>query len=61
MLADLTEGRHTEPRSSRGDARRISRWDVTRVTSKLLSDLQIHDITIADPPIESVIEQAFNQ
>ena len=35
--------------------------DVTRVTSKLLSDLQIHDITIADPPIESVIEQAFNQ
>src|SRR5574338_788296 len=35
--------------------------DVTRITSGLLADLPIHDITIADPPIESVIEQAFNQ
>jgi ABC-2 type transport system ATP-binding protein len=35
--------------------------DVTRVTSTLLTDLPIHDITIADPPIEDVIEQAFNQ
>jgi len=35
--------------------------EVTRVTSQLLSDLSVHDITIADPPIESVIEQAFNQ
>ena len=24
-------------------------------------DLPIHDITITDPPIEDVIEQAFNQ
>jgi ABC-2 type transport system ATP-binding protein len=35
--------------------------EVTRVTSGLLADLPIHDITITDPPIESVIEQAFNQ
>jgi len=35
--------------------------DVTRVTSRLLADLPVHDITIADPPIEDVIEQAFNQ
>jgi ABC-2 type transport system ATP-binding protein len=35
--------------------------DVTRVTSELLADLPVHDITIADPPIEDVIEQAFNQ
>lgn len=34
--------------------------DVTRVTSRLLADLPVHDITIADPPIEDVIEQAFN-
>ena len=34
---------------------------VTRVTSGLLADLPIHDITITDPPIEDVIEQAFNQ
>ena len=35
--------------------------DVTRVTSRLLADLPVHDITITDPPIEDVIEQAFNQ
>jgi ABC-2 type transport system ATP-binding protein len=35
--------------------------DVTRITSGLLADLPIHDITITDPPIEDVIEQAFNQ
>jgi ABC-type uncharacterized transport system ATPase subunit len=35
--------------------------DVTRATSEMLSSLPIHDITIADPSIESVIEQAFNQ
>lgn len=34
--------------------------EVTRVTSRLLADLPIRDITIADPPIEDVIEQAFN-
>ncbi|MBL8090736.1 MAG: ATP-binding cassette domain-containing protein [Anaerolineales bacterium] len=35
--------------------------EVTRITSRLLADLPIRDITIADPPIEDVIEQAFNQ
>ena len=35
--------------------------DVTQITSRLLADLPIHDITITDPPIEDVIEQAFNQ
>jgi ABC-2 type transport system ATP-binding protein len=35
--------------------------DVTQVTSRMLSELPIHDITIADPPIEDVIERAFNE
>ena len=35
--------------------------DVTTVTSRMLSELPIHDITIADPPIEDVIERAFNE
>ena len=39
----------------------VNAEDVTRVTSRLLADLPIHDITITDPPIEDVIEQAFNQ
>jgi ABC-2 type transport system ATP-binding protein len=39
----------------------VQAQDVTRVTSGLLADLPVHDITITDPPIEDVIEQAFNQ
>jgi ABC-2 type transport system ATP-binding protein len=39
----------------------VDAGDVTGVTSRLLADLPIHDITITDPPIESVIEQAFQQ
>jgi len=35
--------------------------DVTRVTSQMLSELPIADISIADPPIEDVIERAFNE
>src|SRR5690349_6638249 len=35
--------------------------DVTRITPRLLADLPISDISITDPPIEDVIEQAFNQ
>jgi ABC-2 type transport system ATP-binding protein len=35
--------------------------DVTRITSRMLSDLPIADISIADPPIEDVIERAFNE
>jgi ABC-2 type transport system ATP-binding protein len=32
---------------------------VTSVTARLLADLPVHDISITDPPIEAVIEQAF--
>jgi ABC-2 type transport system ATP-binding protein len=35
--------------------------DVTKITSQMLSSLPIHDITITDPPIEDVIERAFNE
>jgi ABC-2 type transport system ATP-binding protein len=35
--------------------------EVTGVTSRLLKDLPVHDITITDPPIEQVIERAFNE
>lgn len=40
---------------------RVKAEDVTKVTSRMLSELAIHDITIADPPIEDVIERAFNE
>jgi ABC-2 type transport system ATP-binding protein len=35
--------------------------EVTRVTARLLADMPVHDLTIEDPPIESVIEQAFSE
>jgi ABC-2 type transport system ATP-binding protein len=35
--------------------------EVAAVTARLLADLPVHDLTIEDPPIESVIEQAFNE
>jgi ABC-2 type transport system ATP-binding protein len=35
--------------------------EVTKVTSRMLAELPIADISIADPPIENVIERAFNE
>jgi ABC-2 type transport system ATP-binding protein len=35
--------------------------EVAAITAKMLSDLPIHDLTIEDPPIESVIERAFHE
>lgn len=40
---------------------RVPAEAVTQVTSRMLAELPIHDITIADPPIEDVIERAFNE
>jgi len=35
--------------------------DVTAVTARMLADLPIHDLTIEDPLIETVIERAFQE
>ena len=35
--------------------------DVTAVTAQILQDLPVHDLTIEDPPIESIIERAFQE
>jgi ABC-type uncharacterized transport system ATPase subunit len=35
--------------------------EVTQITARILQDLPVHDLTIEDPSIESVIEQAFNE
>jgi len=37
----------------------VNAEDVTKTTSRLLAELPVHDITITDPPIETVIERAF--
>jgi ABC-2 type transport system ATP-binding protein len=35
--------------------------DVAAITSRMLAELPIRDLTIEDPPIESVIERAFQE
>jgi ABC-2 type transport system ATP-binding protein len=35
--------------------------EVAAITARLLSDLAVQDLTIEDPPIEDVIEHAFNE
>jgi ABC-2 type transport system ATP-binding protein len=35
--------------------------DVAAITARLLSDLPVQDLTIEDPPIEAVIERAFQE
>ena len=35
--------------------------DVNQITARILQDLPVHDLTIEDPSIETVIEQAFNE
>lgn len=60
---DLSQ--YGEPVQNEEDAEKhyiqVKAEDVTTVTSRMLSNLPIHDITIADPPIEGVIERAFNE
>jgi len=57
--------KYGEPVQNEEDAEKhyiqVKAEDVTKVTSRMLSDLPIHDITITDPPIEDVIERAFNE
>ena len=38
---------------------RVSAGEVTAITARLLAELPVHDLTIEDPPIEDVIERAF--
>ncbi len=35
--------------------------DVAAITARLLSELPVHDLTVEDPPIEDVIERAFEE
>jgi ABC-2 type transport system ATP-binding protein len=39
---------------------RVPKSTTSEVTSRLLSDLQVDDLTVEDPPIEDVIEHVFS-
>ena len=68
VLLEKAEGydlsQYGEPVQNEEDSEKfyiqVKAEEVTKVTSRMLAELPIHDITIADPPIESVIERAFN-
>jgi ABC-2 type transport system ATP-binding protein len=50
--------------SDEGDGKQfvqVSANDVAAITARMLAELPIHDLTIADPPIENVIERAFQE
>ena len=38
---------------------RVAKQDTPRVTSRILADLRVRDLTVLDPPIEDVIERVF--
>jgi ABC-2 type transport system ATP-binding protein len=38
---------------------RVARPDVSRIAARLLSERQVTDLTIEEPPIEDVIELVF--
>jgi ABC-2 type transport system ATP-binding protein len=40
---------------------RVPASEVAAITTRMLADLPIHDLTIEDPPIEDVIERAFQE
>ena len=40
---------------------RVAKAETAVVTTKLLTNLTVNDLTIQDPPIEEVIEQVFNE
>lgn len=69
IVLDGSDGKNLseygEPVQNEEDAEKsyiqVKAEDVTRVTSRLLADLPIRDISITDPPIEDVIERAFNE
>lgn len=40
---------------------RVKKAEASRVTARLLSDLEVEDLTVEEPPIEDVIERVFAQ
>lgn len=40
---------------------KVKASEVTAITAQILADLPVHDLTIEDPPIEDVIERAFQE
>lgn len=40
---------------------RVPKADTAQVTARILTDVQVDDLTVEDPPIEDIIEKIFSQ
>lgn len=63
VTADLSRYGNPIPNEN-GDGKQLIQVEadtVAPITARLLSELPVHDLTIEDPPIEDVIEQAFHE
>jgi ABC-2 type transport system ATP-binding protein len=61
---DLSPYGTVMPSDGEADGKRLVRvpaGEVPATTARMLADLPVHDLTIEDPPIEDVIERAFNE
>ncbi len=51
----------SEPGANGKQLVQVPAGEVAAITAKMLSDLPVQDLTIEDPPIENVIERAFQE
>ncbi len=61
VTTDLAVYGEVEERSEAQVTLRIPKAEAPRLTSQILANLPVKDLTIQDPPIETVIEQVFDQ
>lgn len=59
--ADLSPYGDPLPSANGSQLVQVPAGEVAAITTRLLSDLPVQDLTIEDPPIEGVIERAFDE
>jgi ABC-2 type transport system ATP-binding protein len=58
-VADLSTYGEVAQRDGDRVTLRVTKTDTPKVTARLLADLPVVDLTVADPPIDEVIERVF--
>jgi ABC-2 type transport system ATP-binding protein len=63
QTADLARYGEVQPQTNGSGQQlvQVPAENVAAITARLLQDLPVHDLTIEDPPIEDVIERAFQE
>ena len=58
-VADLSAYGEVAQRDGDRVTLRVTKADTPKVTARLLADLPVVDLTVADPPVDEVIERVF--